>query len=273
MSGKRVALLGPRGTFSEAAAEAFFESPEPVLKGDLEEVFEAVSCGEAEAGIVPVENSLEGSVGLTLDLLLKTELKAAGEVVLDIRHSLMALPETEIGDIKEVISHPHALAQCKGFLRDLGVRTRNFPSTSGAAREIAEKGLKNTAAVAPGFAAKLYDLKVLKNDIQDEELNQTRFLIVAGEDSERTGRDKTSLVLAIKDRPGALHDLLSEFAKRDVNLTRIESRPSRRGLGDYLFYIDLEGHREDEAVEGALSGIKDKVKLLKVVGSYPGAGK
>lgn len=269
MPAKKVALLGPRGTFSEEAAVAFFKTPELVLREDIEEVFEAVSRGEAEAGIVPVENSLEGSVGMTLDLLLKSDLKVAGEVVLGIRHSLMALPGVGRGEVEEVISHPHALAQCKKFLKGLGARTRDFPSTAGAAREIAGKKLGNAGAIAPAVAAGLYGLDVLEEDVQDGERNETRFLVIANEDSKKTGNDKTSLILAIKDRPGALCDLLSEFANRGINLTRIESRPSRRGLGDYLFYIDFEGHRRNEEVEAALSGIKSKVTLLKVLGSYP----
>lgn len=264
----KVAILGPRGTFSEEAALKFDARPELILCKDVEEIFEGINK-KAEFGIVPVENSLEGSVGMTLELLRKKDARIFGEVILDIQHSLVALPETKLGDIREVISHPQALAQCKSFLKGLGVKTRNFSSTAEAAKEIAEKNLKNTAAAAPKVSARLYGLKILKEDIQDEDSNQTRFLIIGKEDHRKTGMDKTSLILGLVDKPGALYETLREFATRKINLTKIESRPSRKALGDYIFYIDFEGHREDIEVKEALKELKNKATFIKVLGSYP----
>jgi prephenate dehydratase len=267
----KVAILGPRGTFSEEAAFLFDSNPDILLCHDIEGIFGHVISGSADYGIVPVENSLEGSIGMTSELLLKEDVKIFKEIVLDIRHSLIGLEGTSIGDISEIISHPHALVQCKGLLKELNVKTRNFSSTADAAREVAEKGLKDTAAIAPKVAASLYGLKIHREDIQDEDRNQTRFFVISKEDHERTQNNKTSLVIGLKDRPGALYDALKSFAERNINLTKIESRPSRKALGDYIFYIDLEGHREDEAVSEVLDELKANTAFLKVLGSYPKA--
>jgi prephenate dehydratase len=265
----RIAILGPRGTFSEEAAYKFNKSPEVFLCADIFEIFESVIEGRAEYGIVPVENSLEGSIGITLDLLLTQDVKVYGEIILDISHNLMALPGTKMSDVKEVISHPHALAQCKKFLRELKVETRSFPSTAEAAKEISEKRLRGTAALAPKVAAQLYGLEILREGVQDQDKNQTRFLVIYGKDHENTGRDKTSIIFGLKDRPGALYETLGTFAQRNINLTKIESRPSRKALGDYVFFIDFEGHREDQPVGEALEELGEKTLFLKVLGSYP----
>jgi prephenate dehydratase len=265
----KISILGPRGTFSEEAAHKFSKTPELLLGKDMEEIFESVLSRKADYGIVPVENSLEGSVGVTLELLQKKDTKICGEIILNIRHSLVALPSVGLPDIKEIISHPHALAQCKNFIRNLKANTRSFHSTAEAAREIAQQKLKNVAAIAPKIAAQLYNLKILKEDIQDENRNQTRFLVIATEDHEKTGRDKTSIILGLKDRPGALYDALEGFALEKINLTKIESRPSRKALGDYVFYIDFEGHRKDARVRKVLRNLKKRVAFMKILGSYP----
>ncbi len=267
----KLAILGPRGTFSEEAANLFEKNPDLLLCGDISEIFKHVADGSSELGIVPVENSLEGSIGMTSELLLKRDVKIYAEIVLDIRHSLMALTGTGLDDVTEVISHPHALAQCKGTLKGLDARTRNFSSTAEAAKEVAEKRLLGTAAIAPKVAASLYGLGILKDDAQDESENQTRFFIISKSDHERTGNDKTSLVIGLEDRPGALYDTLKSFADKGVNLTKIESRPSRKALGDYIFYIDLEGHRGDEAISEVLKVLEENTAFLKVLGSYPRA--
>jgi prephenate dehydratase len=267
----RVSLLGPRGTFSEEAALKFFKDPEMIYRGDIEAIFEDVLSGEAENGLVPIENSLEGSVGVTLDLLLKKDVKIRGEVVIDVRHSLMALPGASLNDLREVISHPHALAQCRGFIKMHGLKTKNYPSTAGAARDLAEKRLQGVAAIAPERAARLYGLQIIERDIQDEDFNQTRFLVIALEDSPVTGRDKTSVIFALSHRPGSLYEALWPFARAGINLTKIESRPSRKALGDYVFYLDFEGHRRDKDVAEVLSQLRSRVTFLKVLGSYPAA--
>ena len=267
----RVSLLGPRGTFSEEAALKFFKNPGMIYRGDIDAIFEDVLEGRAENGLVPIENSLEGSVGVTLDLLLKKDVKICGEVVINVRHSLMVLPGTSLRDVREVISHPHALAQCKGFIKRHSLKTKNYPSTAGAARDLAERRLQGVAAIAPERAAGLYGLEVIERDIQDEDFNQTRFLAIALEDGPVTGRDKTSVIFALGHRPGSLYQALWPFAKAGINLTKIESRPSRKALGDYVFYLDFEGHRREEVVAEALKHLRSRVTFLKVLGSYPAA--
>lgn len=265
----KVSLLGPKGTFSEEAALKFFKNPEMIYRGDIDGIFEDVLGGVADYGLVPIENSLEGSIGVTLDLLLKKDVKICGEVVIDVRHSLLAMPGMSLEEVKEVISHPHALAQCRGFVRKHSLKTKNYPSTAGAAREVAEKKLRGVAAVAPERAASLYGLEVIKRDIQDEDFNQTRFLVIALADGAVTGNDKTSIIFALTHEPGSLYRALESFALAGINLTKIESRPSRKALGDYVFYIDFEGHRRDEGVKEVLRKLRERVAFLKVLGSYP----
>lgn len=269
----RVSLLGPGGTFSEEAALRYFREPKLRYRENIEEIFEDVLEGSSDYGLVPMENSLEGSVGITLDLLLQHEVKIWGEVVIDVRHSLLALEGTRMREIREVISHPHALAQCRGFLRRHGLKTKNYLSTAGAAMEVARRRLRGVAAIASQRAAALYGLQVIRREIQDEDLNQTRFLILAEKDHDATGRDKTSIIFSLADKPGALYEALKPFALRKINLTKIESRPSRRALGDYVFYLDFEGHRSIPGVRKALEELKKQVPFLKVLGSYPAAGR
>ena len=265
---RRVAILGPRGTFSEEAAKKY--NAKLVLCSDIEEIFDKVEKGEADLGIVPIENSLEGSVSQTLDLLLKRNLYIYDEIVLDIKHCLVSL-EKDIKNVKEVISHPHALAQCRNFLKKLKVKTRNFPSTAEAAKEIKERKLMGVAAIAPKISAKLYGLNVLAEGIQDEKENKTRFIVISKNFHEKTGKDKTSIIIGLFDKPGALYEALGVFARRGINLKKIESRPSKKALGDYIFYIDFEGHIEDKKIKDALNELKNKVSFLKILGSYPTA--
>jgi prephenate dehydratase len=269
----RVSLLGPRGTFSEEASLEFFGKEELVYRGDINSIFDDVVSGSSHYGIVPIENSLEGSVGLTLELFLKLDLMIYGEVVIDIRHSLLGLKDSILEDIEEVISHPHALAQCKGFIRKLGLSTKNRLSTAEAAREVFRGKLRSTAAIAPERAAALYGLRVLKSSVQDEDFNQTRFLVIARHDSARTGKDKTSIIFTLNDKPGALYEALGAFVKENINLTKIESMPSRKALGDYVFFVDFEGHRLDARVKKALKELKSMVSYMKLLGSYPAAKK
>jgi prephenate dehydratase len=264
-----VALLGPRGTFSEEAAIKFGGESKRILCDTIEDVFEGVIAGEVDYGIVPVENSLEGSVTTTLELLLETPLTICREVVLNINHCLLALPGTKIEDMYEIISHPHALAQCRRFLRTLkGVKTRNFSSTGEAAREITINKLKGTAAIAPRVASKFYNLSILKEGIQDQEKNQTRFFVIGRKCPDSSPREKSSIVFGLKDRPGALYDVLGHFAKGKVNLTKIESRPTKKGLGEYIFYIDFIGDAESERIKRILDSVKKLTTTFKVLGSY-----
>jgi prephenate dehydratase len=264
----KIGVLGPEGSYSEIAAKSWLSSADLVYFKDFEDVLLAVEKGDLEVGIVPLENSLEGAVGLIMDLLLRLQVKIIGEVNVPIKHCLVGQGHM----VKVILSHPQALAQCRQYIR------LNFPvaeirttgSTSHAAKLAQE--FPEMAAIAGEKAAETYGLKILATDIQDGLDNTTRFVIVGREIPQSTGRDKTSLAVYLqRDMPGALYNILKEFAKRNINLTRIESRPSRKYLGDYYFFIDLEGHVSDFQVTEALSGIKGKSMVVKVLGSYPRA--
>lgn len=266
-----VGVLGPEGTFSEKAAKRY--RPEASLRyfRDFEEVIAAVEGGEVDIGVVPLENSLEGSVGMTLDALICRDVKITGEINLRVRHCLLGIGRP--GEVKVILSHPQALAQCRGYLK------RQFPeaelrttgSTSHAAKLAQE--FSEMAAIADAEAAGRYGLSVIERDVQDSDQNVTRFAVVGREAPEPTGRDKTSLVVYLeRAEPGSLWEVLGEFAKRRINLTKIESRPSKRGLGDYYFFIDLEGHVKDPQVEEALARIRERAAMTKVLGTYPRTG-
>ncbi|HEX59449.1 MAG TPA: prephenate dehydratase [Methanomicrobia archaeon] len=272
----RVAVLGPEGTFSENAARLWLKVNRVNFQlkyyDSISDIFDGILKGDADYGVVPIENSLEGSVGETLDLLSKEPVKIVAEVLVPIKICLLA--RGELSDVKIIMSHPHALAQCREFLRSLKgkVEVRATGSTAHAAK-LAEE-FKEVAALASEDSASKYNLKVLARDVQDRN-SITRFIVIAREDaeidSEPTGNDKTSIILYLKDRPGALYEVLGEFAKRKINLTKIESRPSKRALGDYMFHIDCEGHVKDEKVKEALLRISEKAEMLKILGSYPKA--
>ena len=268
----RIAVLGPQGTYSEKAALLWCKERRAsnlVYFPDFESVLDSVRQERVEAGIVPVENSLEGAVTAVMDLLLQLDVVIVGEVNLPIRHCLVGRGG---GEIRVILSHPQALAQCRKYLHehypDAEIRTTG--STSHAARLAQE--FPEMAAIAGQDAAERYGLSILAREIQDASDNITRFIVVAREGVGRSGRDKTSLVIYLdRDRPGALYSILEEFARRNINLTRIESRPSRKGLGDYYFYIDLEGHMQDQEVGEAVAAARDKAAMVKVLGSYPRA--
>jgi prephenate dehydratase len=265
----KIGVLGPEGTYSEKAARLWNPGADLVYFGDFEDVLGSVQSGDLDAGVIPLENSLEGAVGQSMDLLLRMDVVLIGEVNLPIRHCLIGRGE---GTIKIILSHPQALAQCRQYLREHYplAEIRTTGSTSHAARLAQE--FPEMAAIAGSGAADMYGLKVLARDIQDATENVTRFMVAGHEFPAATGRDKTSLVIYLqRDRPGALYSILQEFAAREINLTRIESRPSRKGLGDYYFFIDLEGHIEDVGVKDALAEVGKKAAMIKVLGSYPRA--
>lgn len=264
----KIGVLGPEGSYSEKAGRIWAgPKSDLVYFSDFEDVLRAVEAGDLDVGIVPLENSLEGAVGLNMDLLFRLQVCIIGEVNLRIRHCLIGRGN---GDIKIVLSHPQALAQCRQFIREHypKAEVRTTGSTSHAAKLAQE--FPEMAAIAGAGAAEWYGLKILAQDIQDGSENVTRFVAVGRKMPAATGRDKTSLVIYLqRDRPGALYEILREFACRSINLTRIESRPSRKALGDYYFYIDLEGHKSDSEVRDALAAVKEKAALVKVLGSYP----
>ena len=269
---KVVAFLGPVGTYTEDGARRHDPKAELKAYPTIAAVAQAVACGEVEEGVVPIENSLEGSVTYTLDLLIgQSELRIYKEMVLPIEHYLMAKPGTNIKEIQVIYSHPQALAQCRNFLE------RSFPeaqqtaslSTVAAVADMKASSIPG-AAIAPGRAAELYQVEIITKNIQDNPLNVTRFVALAPKDHPRTGQDKTSICFSFKqDLSGLLYHALGEFAQRNINLAKVESRPTKMSLGEYIFLIDCEGHREDPQVKEAIDALARQTSTLKVLGSYP----
>ncbi len=272
MSRERVGYLGPRGTFSEEAALLHKKRSECILYQypTIAAVIETVKTGEADRGLVPLENRLEGGVGATMDYLAGSEdVFIWNELYYPIRQCLMSAEDMRLDQIKTLLSHPHALGQCSDFIKKHlpGVECLPVESTAAAAESLA--GQSDRAAIGPRRAAELCNLFLLREGIEDHRDNTTRFVIVAREDHRATGHDKTSLVLTITDRPGSLYRVLGCFARREINLTRIESRPSRRIIGDWLFFMDCEGHRIDLKKTGLWEEVGREVTFLKLLGSYP----
>jgi prephenate dehydratase len=270
----RYAFLGPAGTFSEEALLSLgIDGLDPYPCVSIDEVFEAVERGQADGGVVPIENSVEGSVPATLDALaFETSLEIQGELVVDIHHALILAPGADLAGVATVVSHPQATGQCRRWL------SRNLPGrTVLAANSTAEAvqravGDPTVAAVGTRLAAELYGGEIVEPAIEDYAGNQTRFVVIGRGLRPRTGDDKTSLALFLKaDKPGALLMILSEFAYGEINLTKIQSRPTKRALGDYMFFVDLEGHVEDQHVRTALDCLRLKLRDVKVLGSYPRA--
>jgi len=266
-----VAYLGPRGTFSERAALKHFGlAADAVPVASIDEVFREVESGGADFGVVPVENSTEGAVGRSLDLMPQSPLKVCGEVIVRIHHNLMAkAAPKDLADIGRVFSHGQSLAQCHEWLNVNLPKAERIAvaSNAEAARRAAEE--PGSAAVAGDMAAEHYGLAILAANIEDEPNNTTRFLILGDYAPRATGRDKTSLVLSARNRAGAVYEMLTPFAQRGVSMTKFESRPSRLALWDYLFFVDIEGHRDDANVRAALDEVARIAGFLKLLGSYP----
>jgi prephenate dehydratase len=268
----RTAFLGPAGTFTEEALLSLgTDGVEPVPYATIGEVFAAVASGECADGVVPIENSVEGSVNETLDALaFDHELHVTAELVRDIHHALVVAPGVSLDDVTAVVSKPEATGQCRAWL------AANLPGRAAVAanstaeavqRAVAEPGL---AAIGTSLAAGLYGGTVLADAIEDYEGNQTRFVVIGRGLGARTGHDKTSLALfMLANKPGALLMILSEFAYGQIDLTKIQSRPTKHQLGDYMFFVDLAGHVEDDAVALALKCLRLKLREVKVIGSYP----
>lgn len=268
----RVAFQGERGAYSESAVYTFFgASADAKPCRDLAEVFESVDKQESQYGVVPVENSLEGSVNQTYDLFLTHNLKVCGEIILRISHCLIANPNTSLKAVKAVYSHPQALAQCRNFLERFGRELIPTYDTAGSVKMLKEKELKDAAAVASEKAAELYGMKILAREIEDNPANYTRFFVLSKEDAPMTGRDKTSIIFATAHKPGSLYHALGEFAKRNINLAKIESRPTKQKPWEYNFYLDFEGHRSEEHCAEALKALEKSTTFIKILGSYPRA--
>ncbi len=264
-----IAYLGPPATYTHLACiEHFGSTVETVPKETIQEVFEAVAREKASYGMVPIENSTEGVVNRTLDMFIEADVKICGEILIRISHDLLSL-SGKAADVEKIYSHYQALAQCRQWLR------KNFPqaqmaetvSTARAAQMAAQD--PRAAAVASSLAARLYDLKVVESRIEDYFNNYTRFLVLGLQGTERTGRDKTSLLFSIPDSPGALYEILKPFSEKSINLTKIESRPIKDQPWEYVFFLDFEGHITDPHIREATAELKKRVLFLKFLGSYP----
>ncbi|MFQ5950769.1 MAG: prephenate dehydratase [Candidatus Geothermarchaeales archaeon] len=265
-----VAFQGEKGAFSEEAAYAFFGGEiDTRPQAGLEDVFRFVEEEKGSFGLVPIENSSEGSINRTYDLLLESELMVFGEVHTKISHCLIGFPGAETKKVKTVYSHPQALAQCRNFLDRSGLQLVSTYDTAGSVKMIRERNLKDSVAVASRSAAAIYGMKVLAEGIEDNPNNYTRFFVLSEEGHRPTGRDKTSLVFSVRHKAGTLHKALRPLAERNINLTKIESRPTRIEPWEYYFYLDFEGHETDSDVAGALRELEQASVFLKILGSYP----
>lgn len=271
MTSLRVAFQGERGAYSEAAAVAFFgDSVQPIPHNDFDSVFEAVATGQVDRGVLPVENSLAGSIHRNYDLLLRHELFIVGEVQIPIAHQLIALPGVSLADIKKIYSHPQALAQCEHSI------TRFFPSaervvtydTAGSIKMIKEQNIRDGAGLASQRAAAIYEMNILQPDMQDDAENYTRFVVVAREPETPEGETKTTIVFSMDNMPGSLFKSLAVFALRDIDLTKIESRPLQGKRWQYFFYIDFIASQDEERGRNALNHLREITSYLKVLGSY-----
>ena len=269
---KQIAYLGPAGTFTEAAALLYDPEAQLIPFPSVAAVAEAVDSGTAEEGVVPIENSLEGSVTDTLDLLIHdSNLSIRHEIVIPIEHCLLVKPGGSAQEVALIYSHPQALAQCRRFI------AKSFPkaqavaalSTAAAVEDMLESK-SPAAAIANSRAAEIYGADILAQGIQDSSANHTRFVVLAHHDHPPTGRDKTSLCFYFNDdRAGMLYSVIGHFATRNINLAKVESRPNKESLGRYIFLVDLDGHQEDASVQEALNSIEAEVSVLKIFGSYP----
>lgn len=265
-----IAYFGPEATFTHMAAiHRFGSSVKYVPLHTVQDVFEEVERGRADYGVVPVENSTEGVVSSTLDMFVDSELKIVSEIILPIQHCLLSL--SELKQIRVLYSHPQALGQCRNWIQRYlpHVEIIETSSTTRAAELAAQN--KEAGAIASALAAQKYNLKILSRDIQDSKDNATRFLVLGRQIPPPTGSDRTSILLSVTDRVGALHSTLAPFKRHGINLTKIESRPSRRRAWTYYFFIDFEGHIEEEKVQKALKAVKRHCDLVKILGSYPKA--
>jgi chorismate mutase/prephenate dehydratase len=266
----RVSYLGPEGTFSEQAVRKHFGAAVEALPvASVDEAFRRCESGAAQFTVVPAENSTEGVVGRTLDLLVSTPLRICGEIELRVQQNLLSLGQ--MGDIRKIYSHSQSLAQCNGWLAQHLPSAERVPVASNA--EAAQRAAKEpgSAAIAGNAAGERYGLQALARSIEDDPSNTTRFLVLGSLQPGPSGRDRTSLVMSAENKPGAVHALLTPLAQHGVSMTRIESRPARAraALWEYLFFVDLEGHEKDERVAAAIAALRGKAPFLKILGSYP----
>ncbi len=268
----KVAFQGVRGAYSESAIYSFFGPETETLScSSLRDMFEGVESGQADAALLPVENALIGSMPQAYELLMERDLRIQAEVILRIRHTLMATPGTKLEDLRRVRSTAQSLNQCEKFIEANNLERLSSFDTASSARDLAANPEKDLGVIASQLAAEIYKLDVLQKEIEDAPFNYTRFFLLGNEDPPRAQRSKTSLIFAARHLPGSLYSCLSEFAERNINLTKLESRPRRNRPWQYLFYLDFEGHWQDERSEAALLGLLRKAGFVKMLGSYPAA--
>lgn len=265
----KVAFQGEPGAYSEQAVFNYFGEVETGPSESFDAVFDAVVSDECGFGLIPIENSLAGSIHQNYDLLLRHDLYIVGEYLLRVQHCLITLPNVKKEDVKKVISHPQALGQCAAYLRGLGVKIESAYDTAGSVKMLKESGARDTAAIASRRAAEIYRMQILEEGIEDNAENYTRFLAISKTAVKPEGEAKTSIVFTLKNQPGALFKALSVFALRDIDLTKIESRPLQGKPWDYLFYIDFIGATHEETAHKALDHLGEYALTLRVLGSYP----
>lgn len=271
----KIVVLGPKGTFTDEAAESYFKEGRVAYVPSITEVFEAVRQDKADYGVVPIENSTEGSVNETIECLREYNIHIYAEIYYQIRHVLAGTGELK--DVKRIRSHPMAIKQCMNKLRIRGKLPKIITklangqdySTAGAMASVAKSTDPTLAAIGSRKAAERYGLNILIDNLTDREDNETRFFVISKKESERSEKDKTSIMTAVKDEAGALYNLLKVFAKKNINLTKIESRPSKRKKWEYMFLLDLEGHKEDKEVRKVLEQVEKNGTFYKLLGSYP----
>lgn len=265
-----VAFQGEPGAYSEAATLEHFGADTPTLPCEsFEKVFDAVNCDRASSGLIAIENSLAGSIHHNYDLLLQNKLWIVGEHYLRVRHCLIVNPGVQMNDLRKVISHPQALAQCDGYLRAHALPAEVFYDTAGSVKHLKESGARDVAGIASVRAAQVYNMKVLEEGIEDNPANFTRFLVIAKGRAHPSEQAKTTLVFTLKNQPGSLFKALSVFALREIDLSKIESRPLVGSPWEYIFYIDCAGAAEDANVAHALNHLEEYATSLRVLGSYP----
>ncbi|HET9908747.1 MAG TPA: prephenate dehydratase [Anaerolineales bacterium] len=264
----RVAFQGEPGAYSEQAVFNYFSSVETQPCESFDTVFDAVVSNACDAGLIPIENSLAGSIHQNYDLLLHHDLHITGEYLLRVQHCLIAQPAVKKHEITKVISHPQALGQCAAYLRNLGVKVEAVYDTAGSVKMLKESGMRDMAAIASRRAAEIYGMEILEEGIEDNPENYTRFLAISKNAVKPEGESKTSIVFTLKNQPGALFKALSVFALRDIDLTKIESRPLKGQPWEYLFYIDFIGAAHEETASKALDHLNEYALMLRVLGSY-----
>lgn len=270
MNSNPVGFQGEIGSYSEEAVGKYFRGKASTVPyKTLHDLFQALENNEIEQALAPIENSLEGSVTEAYDLLLRSTVKVNGEMILRIVHSLIGHHGVRKEDIRTVYSHPQALAQCRRYLRVLGVETIAAYDTAGSVKMVKERNARDSAAIASRAAAETYDMDVIEEGIADEESNYTRFFLLSMREVESTGEDKTSIIFSASHVPGSLYRTLKDFANRGINLTKIESRPTRQKPWEYFFFLDFEGHKDDKNCREVLETISKRTDFLKIIGSYP----